>query len=108
MNADSWHNTCVECRWFNSESGALVQSIGWQPLDPTDSWLFLLCRVAQAVLKACEADVKPQLQKYLTTLILSPISSNSDLQHQCYTLIYQVCSVGMQTVGIGAPAPLAC
>jgi len=46
--------------------------------------------MAQAVLQACEANVKPALQKYLTTLILSPISSNSDLHQQCYTLIYQV------------------
>jgi hypothetical protein len=49
-----------------------------------------VCRLAQAVLKACESTVKPALQKYLTTLILSPISSNSDLHQHCYTLIYQV------------------
>jgi hypothetical protein len=42
------------------------------------------------VLKACETAVKPTLQKYLTTLILSPITSNSDLHQHCYTLIYQV------------------
>jgi hypothetical protein len=46
--------------------------------------------MAQAVLRSCEAAVKPQLQKFLTTLILSPISSNSDLHQHCYTLIYQV------------------
>jgi hypothetical protein len=42
------------------------------------------------VLRSCEAAVKPQLQKFLTTLILSPISSNSDLHQHCYALIYQV------------------
>lgn len=49
-----------------------------------------LTRLAQNVLKACESTVKPALQKYLTTIILSPISSNSDLHQHCYTLIYQV------------------
>eukprot|EP00882_Tetradesmus_deserticola_P022060 GHRQ01023943.1.p1 GENE.GHRQ01023943.1~~GHRQ01023943.1.p1 ORF type:complete len:442 (+),score=232.76 GHRQ01023943.1:175-1326(+) len=46
--------------------------------------------MAQAVLRSCEASVKPQLQKFLTTLILSPISSNSDLHQHCYTLLYQL------------------
>eukprot|EP00879_Flechtneria_rotunda_P015681 GHRR01016403.1.p1 GENE.GHRR01016403.1~~GHRR01016403.1.p1 ORF type:complete len:1542 (+),score=797.44 GHRR01016403.1:616-5241(+) len=46
--------------------------------------------MSQAVLKACEATIKPHLQKYLTTLILSPISSNSDLHHHCFTLIHQL------------------
>lgn len=58
------------------------------------SWALALvlvaCRLAQNVLKACESGVKPALQKYLTTIILSPISSNSDLHQHCYTLIYQV------------------
>lgn len=46
--------------------------------------------MAQTVLRACESAIKPQLQKFLTTLILSPISSNSDLHQHCYALIYQV------------------
>lgn len=53
-----------------------------------------VCRLAQNVLKACESAVKPALQKYLTTIILSPISSNSDLHQHCYTLIYQVSPPG--------------
>ncbi|WIA29168.1 hypothetical protein OEZ86_011679 [Tetradesmus obliquus] len=48
------------------------------------------CQMALALLRSCEAAVKPQLQKFLTTLILSPISSNSDLHQHCYTLIYQL------------------
>ncbi|KAF8072944.1 ATXR2 [Scenedesmus sp. PABB004] len=52
------------------------------------------CKLAQAVLRACEADVKPQLQKFLTTLVSCPISSNSDLHQQSYALIYQVRAAG--------------
>jgi hypothetical protein len=50
--------------------------------------------MVQAVLRACEGVVKPTLQRILTTLIRSPISSNSDLHQQCYALIYQVCMWG--------------
>ncbi|KAF6266620.1 hypothetical protein COO60DRAFT_1697167 [Scenedesmus sp. NREL 46B-D3] len=58
----------------------------------TDSQLEVLLSHldGSAVLRSCEAAVKPQLQKFLTTLILSPISSNSDLHQHCYTLIYQL------------------
>jgi hypothetical protein len=59
--------------------------------------------MAQAVLRSCEAAVKLQLQKFLTTLILSPISSNSDLHQHCYTLIYQV--TRRQRTLYGCPCP---
>lgn len=54
--------------------------------------------MALALLRSCEAAVKPQLQKFLTTLILSPISSNSDLHQHCYTLIYQVTSLHLTSL----------
>lgn len=51
-------------------------------------------RLVQRVLRECEVAIKPTLQKFLTTLILSPITSNSDLHQQCYALIYQVSAAG--------------
>ena len=52
-------------------------------------WRFS-CRVARKVIQRSERVLKVPLQKYLTTLILSPITSNSDLHDQCYALVYEV------------------
>lgn len=49
------------------------------------------CRVARQVLQKSETHIKPALQKFLSTLILSPVSSNSDLAEQCYAIMYEVC-----------------
>jgi hypothetical protein len=46
--------------------------------------------VARKVIQHSERVLKVPLQKYLTTMILSPITSNSELHAQCYALVYEV------------------